>query len=676
MLFLFIGSKSKYSNMKSVFVKKWLFSGIFLLSFFFTFSQKTNIDNLLTDLKIAEEDTAKVNLYSKIARHYLLAQIDSSLVYIQEGVDLANKIKYTQGQIEMLNLLGNYYENKTNYHKSLEIYDQALEIAKKTNDIKGFATLYNNIGMVHIRQGRYDVALPMMIEALKAEEQLKNDTGIAQSFNNIGVIYFYQQNFDKATEYFEKSIVVQEKTGDTIAIKQAINNLGAIYDYLQQYEKAIAQYNKALTLNTANNDKKEMSINLHNIAVAHFKLKKYDASESYYQQSIQLKEEMGDYNGMALSYFNYGELLRNSNRPEKAKEYFITSLKIAEENGLKETLQKLYASMSALYEKENNYKAANEYLYKYIAVKDSVLNVENSRILAETEAKYQTEKKEKELAESKILLTEKEHKIKEQNMFIYGTLALALLLGVLGYLLYKQQKLKNEQLQKENMLKEALHEIATQNQLQEQRLQISRDLHDNIGSQLTFIISSLDNIKYALKEKNETLTNKIKGISNFTANTIYELRDTIWAMNKSNISFEDLHTRINNFIINAKESSKDVKFHFTVNKSLEEKHLFTSVEGMNLYRIIQEAVNNSLKYAQAKNINVEISETEDQLLINISDDGIGFDSKNIEEGNGLNNMRKRAKEINAKYQLQSTSKKGTFIQITMDKKHLQLVKSA
>lgn len=663
--------------MKPVFIKKWLLLVIYLLSSHYTFSQeKKEIDSLQTALKSAKADTTRVNLYSKIARYYLLTEIDSSYTYIQEGVDLANKINYVKGQIEMLNLLGNYHENKTNYEESLHIYDQALEIAKKSNDIKGFATLYNNIGMVHIRQGRYDIALPMMIEALKAEEELKNDIGIAQSYNNIGVIYFYQQNFNKATEYFEKSIVVQEKTGDTIAIKQAINNLGAIYDYLQQYEKAIAQYNKALTLNTANKDKKEMAINLHNIAVAHFKLKKYDEAESYYQQSIQLKEEINDHNGIALSYFNYGELLRNSNRPQKAKEYFIYALKIAKENDLKETLQKLYASMSAMYEEENNYKVANEYLYKYIAVKDSVLNVENSRILAETETKYQTEKKEKELVESKMLITEKEHKIKEQNMFIYGTLALALLLATLGYLVYKQQKLKNQQLQKENLLKEALHEIATQNQLQEQRLQISRDLHDNIGSQLTFIISSLDNIKYALKDKNETLTNKIKGISSFTANTIYELRDTIWAMNKSNITFEDLHTRINNFIINADEFSKDIKFNFIVNKSLEEKHLFTSVEGMNLYRIIQEAVNNSLKYAHAKQITVEISETDNQLYIKISDDGVGFDLKNIEAGNGLNNMRKRAKEIHAEYHLDTSPKNGTTISVIIDKSQLNVAKTA
>ena len=82
------------------------------------------------------------------------------------------------------------------------------------------------------------------------------------------------------------------------------------------------------------------------------------------------------------------------------------------------------------------------------------------------------------------------------NDFLGLALALAFLFGLIGFLVYKQQRLKNEQIIKENELRQALIKIENQNNLQEQRLAISKDLHDNIGSQLTFIISSLDNLKY------------------------------------------------------------------------------------------------------------------------------------------------------------------------------------
>ena len=103
----------------------------------------------------------------------------------------------------------------------------------------------------------------------------------------------------------------------------------------------------------------------------------------------------------------------------------------------------------------------------------------------------------------------------------------------------KNQKMKTLQLQKENELKDALLKIETQNRLQEQRLQISRDLHDNIGAQLTFIISSVDSLKYAFADGNPRLEDKLNNISSFTKETIYELRDTIWAMNKEEITIEN-----------------------------------------------------------------------------------------------------------------------------------------
>ena len=148
-----------------------------------------------------------------------------------------------------------------------------------------------------------------------------------------------------------------------------------------------------------------------------------------------------------------------------------------------------------------------------------------------------------------------------------GLVILAIVVAILGYLLFNQQKLKNQQLQKESELKEALIKIESQNKLQEQRLSISRDLHDNIGAQLTFIISSIDNLQYGFKITNEKLTNKLSSISEFTKETIYELRDTIWAMNKSEISLEDLQTRISNYIDKANKASDVINFNFNIDES-------------------------------------------------------------------------------------------------------------
>ncbi|WP_296385312.1 ATP-binding protein, partial [Winogradskyella sp.] len=181
-----------------------------------------------------------------------------------------------------------------------------------------------------------------------------------------------------------------------------------------------------------------------------------------------------------------------------------------------------------------------------------------------------------------------------------------------------------------------------------------------IGAQLTFIISSLDNLKYGFKLP-EKLSSKLKYISEFTTTTIYELRDTIWAMNKSKITFEDLQIRISNFIEKANLAAQNIDFKFKVEDSVDRSISFTSVRGMNIYRIIQEAINNSIKYAEASEIEVVISKEEHQMKITIKDNGEGFDKGKVELGNGLYNMKKRSMDINGSLNIDSTINIGTTI---------------
>ncbi|HMI06647.1 MAG TPA: ATP-binding protein, partial [Flavobacterium sp.] len=142
--------------------------------------------------------------------------------------------------------------------------------------------------------------------------------------------------------------------------------------------------------------------------------------------------------------------------------------------------------------------------------------------------------------------------------------------------------------------------------------------------------------------------------------TIVELRDTIWAMNSQAIRFEDLRARILNFIEKAKEAKEEIEFGFTIDDDLNQMEL-DSVSGMNIYRTIQEAVNNAMKYSGAKQIAIEVKADGNQIRISIRDNGIGFDPKNTEAGNGLTNMEKRMGDIGWTYKLESETGKGTTI---------------
>ena len=371
--------------------------------------------------------------------------------------------------------------------------------------------------------------------------------------------------------------------------------------------------------------------------------------------TIEPKSKLGNFSKLSACYVAIGQ-------SENAIKYCKLGLSIIKSNpSLEIFATDIYRFYGAANYSIGNDVLGDEYLKKYFELNKKIFSNKTSSNIADLEVKYETEKKEKELLKSKAQIVQKEIETKQiTNQLIIATI-IALAFLIIGFLIYKQQKQKNQQQAKENDLKLAIEKIENQNKLQEQRISISRDLHDNIGSQLTFIISSVDNVKYGFDIANEKLDNKLSNISSFAKDTILELRDTIWAMNSNEIAFEDLEIRINNFIEKAKLSQENISFSFAIDESLKTKKL-SSVEGMNVYRTIQEAINNSLKYAAANVISVNIKPIENQTLIAIKDNGKGFDLAAIEKGNGLNNMKKRIEEIKGKFDLYS-DENGTKIEI-------------
>ena len=196
--------------------------------------------------------------------------------------------------------------------------------------------------------------------------------------------------------------------------------------------------------------------------------------------------------------------------------------------------------------------------------------------------------------------------------------------------------------------------------MQEQRLNISRDLHDNIGSQLTFVISSVDTLKFVVGNKDGKVSDRLTMVSSFVKDTIVELRDTIWAMNQHHIGIDDLKIRISNFIESATRSIPNIHFSFQNDVPENLKPEYDSKVGMNIYRIIQEAVNNSVKHGQATAIGVKITAVNQQIIFEVFDNGIGFNVAADSLGNGLSSMQKRAQEIGAEFRL-SSNENGTKV---------------
>lgn len=636
-----------------------------LLIFLFTFfcSNSQSLDSLIRVSK-TQKDTSLIKTLNTISWEYKNSNADSALYYGKKSLDIALKIKNQKAIAGSYNSIASSYESKGNLD-SAEVYHQkSLIIKQLISDTIGIADTYNNLGIVQDTKANYSEALEYYFKALEIYENYSSDFDkVPMVLVNIGIVYKKQKEYEKVLEYYLRALKIYEEHNYEIGEVITLGNIGSVLLNLEKYENSIKYSEAAKEKYASLGYTRYVPYMQVNMAIAKDSLKRYKDARQDYLTSINAFEKDQNLYELTNAKIALAKNYARDGMKSEALKQLDEALLIVKEKGFKENEVKAYKQLAELNASMGFYKKAYSNFNKYAIGKDSLFEESKTKTIFELDTKYQTEKKEKEILEQRAVLAEQDLIIQRRNFQVYGLIGLALLLGVLGYLFYNQQKLKNNQLKKENELKVALAKIETQNRLQEQRLRISRDLHDNIGAQLTFIISSLDNLKYGF-DLPQKLSNKLEDISEFTSVTIFELRDTIWAMNKSAISFEDLQSRISNFIEKADLSLKHMDFSFNVNDGELRDIQFTSIQGINIYRIIQEAINNAIKYSKANKIEVDIHAKDDSIQIEVSDNGIGFNKNEIEFGNGLNNIEKRALELNGNLSINSEKDKGTSIRVT------------
>jgi len=541
------------------------------------------------------------------------------------------------------------------------IFQQNLENAQTLNYPKGIGEAFQKIATLYGYEGDLDARLEYNFKALRIFEQ--HELKMEEAYLNAEIGYqMKRDDMTKAEAYMNRGMKLAEQEVYEDVLDRIYNNYGVLKEMQGQLDSALYFYEKGLKLVKKRDFTEGYPYSYSNLGGVYGQQGKYDLARNYFEKARQLREEIGDQKGIAENFTQIGEVYLAEGKNQEAISYFKKAVPVAHAQDYRFLEQYTYQQLSQAYKNLRQTDSALFYLERYGVFKDSINGLEVDKKIAELNLNYETEKKENQILEQRAQLAEKDLEVRRKNAFIYGSLALAFILGLLGYLIYSRQKLKNSQLQKEHELQVALAKIETQNRLQEQRLRISRDLHDNIGSQLTFIISSIDNLKYQLKDADSGILEKLSMISAFTSTTINELRDTIWAMNKEKISVEDLQTRISNFIERAQSSKDSVQFSFDFNTKQAPDFIFTSIEGVNIYRVIQEAVNNALKYAEAQNIQVTMQVWDaDQFKVAVVDDGNGFDLKNHQQGNGLGNMKKRAQDIGATLQIETQPTQGTRV---------------
>ena len=647
--------------------RQGLFFLLAVLTIFKCCAQQEKLDSLLKVSK-TQNGELLVGTLNEISWHYRNIHLDSALAYARTALLESKKTDQQKLYASAYNSIASVYQAKAEYDSAIYYHSKSLSINYLRADSIGLADTHNNLGIIEDERGNFESSLEHYFKALEIYGNNATDPDlIPMVLGNIGIVYKKQGEYAMVLDYYQQALELYEKSKNTFGHTVTTGNIGSVMLRLKRFGDAIGYSLDAVEGYKKLGYNRYVPYMLNNVAVAEDSLGQHGKAEKTYREAIEMFTL--DNNDYELTNARIG-LAKNQlgfKRYDVAIALLVKALEVARQKDFKEFEVNALQLLSEAYYKKGNTDMAYSTGKALIAKKDSLFQTAKTKAIFELEAKYRAEKKEKELSEQQLQLAENTLEINKKNNLIYGLLSLAFLLGLIGYLFYGQQRLKNRQLLKENELKTALVQIETQNRLQDQRLRISRDLHDNIGSQLTFIISSIDTLKYGLTRSEDKIRNKLNEIGMFTKTTINELRDTIWAMNKENITFEDLQYRLNIFMATVNRASEHLKLDFTVDSDIDPAYSFTAEEGVNLYRIIQEAVNNALKYAYGDSgelehiMEVSIHKTMNFFHVEVIDNGVGFEPSEVTLGNGLANMQKRAEDLKSELRLTSALGQGTSV---------------
>lgn len=564
-------------------------------------------------------------------------------------------VAQTNSVIKEVDAINNLTFEEKIAHPSISIkkYQQLLVKAQKAKYASGIADTYANLALISYYQGKFEKHTQYSLEAIKMHTQLHQLQKLCRDYAEYGY-QLKKRDLQQAIFYMQKGKTIAESHNYEFELRGIYDNYGVLKEMNKELDSALFFYQKSLQLKENAKDLNGIPYSLNNIAGIFLFQKKYTEAKQFLDQAYQNRKSRNDKMGVCENLSFYGNYYKAIGNLKEAIHYYKLTVAECEKNEYKDLQRGAYLALSDLFESENQPKLALQNLRKYQQLNDSLNGIQLKQKQVELDAEFQTEEKEKQLLASKADNAQK-------KVLLIGIGSLLLCSVLIGYLVYFRQKSKANQLEKEVELQAALAAIEVQNKLQEQRVAISRDLHDNIGSQLTFIISSVENIKYFIGDKNDKVFGRLSKIGDFTKDTISELRDTIWAMNKEAISFEDLLGRISNFVNQAKIASEAINIELINSLTEDFKKEFTSKEGIYMYRIIQESINNAVKYAQAANIKVLITGNQHVFQIVIEDDGNGFNPNEIVLGNGILNMQKRAEDIGGTCEINSVLEKGTKI---------------
>jgi len=600
----------------------------------------------------------RVNLFRVANRYYNINNLKAYKETAQIVLEKSQSSNDTVSTAKSYSYLGDYYVSQGISDTAFMYYNKAEKIYLQRNDNYNLAKTRLNKAQLQYKESDY---LGCEISAFKALRVLKGEKAddlLYELYNLLGLVYNELGEYDKAIEFHNKALTSIDDETTPVEFQSkatSLNNMGLVYQNLNQYKKAIPYFQKGLE------QKKDLilykpslyAMLLDNLAYSRYKLKDSNELPELFYESLKLRDSLQLTTGIIISQIHLSEYFSLKKDTSKALQYSNDALVTARKS---KNYRNVLLPLKQLTIIEP--KKATIYNKEYIHINDSLQKAERKMGDKFTRIEYETD----EIKQENTSLTTQNRNL----VYIFGSI---LILGMFLYII-KAQKAKNRELlfkQEQQKVNEEIYNLMISQQSNvetiriKEKKRVAQELHDGVLGRMFGVRMNLDSLN---KIHDESASHQRNSYLSELKNIEQDIREISHDLNREKSEL------INNFVAIVDNLFEDQKktFKSKLVSSIDSNIKWESMSNankINLYRIIQESLQNINKYANANSIKVEFKKEIDNLFLQISDDGIGFNVNKAKKGIGLQNMLSRINECKGTFEIKSKKGEGTIITVTV-----------
>lgn len=627
--------------------------------------KETYLDSAFTELSEQDKiknDTLKGYLYRNIIlEYYNLDLYEKSLKVSWKAYKEAREERDTVNMAKILYSTGNSHYGLSNTDSAYYYYKQSEKLFIKINDLGslGQALLYK--AYIYYDYGEYVLCESEAIKALRLLVNEDKTVHIYNCYNLIATALEGQNNNREALKYFQDALIQLEKFkaegyNDNIIGQyraSCYNNMGMVYVKMEMPEEAIKLYRQALNYTDLETENPALYAKLiNNLAFAKFKAGDYSDLPDLYFKSLAIREDLNNKSGIVASKMNLGQYYVFKQDTAKAIDYLRSAQQGANEINSHFDILNSLKLLSEIDKPRSGF-----YSRRYIKVNDSLQEIAKANRDKFARIEYETDKLE----------NEKEALVKK-NSFIIGISAVVLLFAAAIFIIYYLNS-RNKKLllvQQQQKANEEIYQLMFEQQSrveaarQDEKNRIAMELHDGI---LNNIYAARLNLEFINKKTDEESVLKRKEFIKELQKVETEIRSVSHDLSRNAVFNRDKSFKnILEFMINSQKNSFDTLFEVEIDPAVDLEAM-SNVVKVNIYRIIQEALQNINKYSRADHAYVTILRDGTNMKVRITDNGVGFEPEKAKGGIGLKNLRKRATLLNGDIVINSSPGEGSSVEV-------------